>query len=319
VRDTPRSRLLLATALIAALSLIAIDYANGSSPIIGSARRAVGSAFGAAERGISAATRPVRTFLGAGLTGAGHGGQVAALERQLAILRAQLSAAQVASQRSRQLSSLLRLASAGTYRVRPAAVIAFGQGYQQTVTLDVGSAQGVRPQQTVIDGDGLVGQVIAVTGQTCTVLLASAPSSVVGVRLAPSGEVGWVTGLGAGRPGLLTLQVLDPTAKLTVGEQLVTSASVADRPFVPGVPVGVIASLRNRAASLTSVALVRPYARLTALDVVAVVVGPPRHNPGFSALPRTAGSSGGVTAGQRPTQPLGKPGRGVGQHQAGRP
>jgi rod shape-determining protein MreC len=305
VRDTPRSRLLLATALIAALSLIAIDYANGSSPIIRSARNTAGSAFGTAERAISAATRPLRMFLSAGITGTGNGGQVAALERQLARLRAQLSAAQVASQQSRQLRSLLRLASAGTYRVQPAAVIAFGQGYQQTVTLDVGSAQGVRTQQTVIDGDGLVGQVIAVTAQTCTVLLASAPNSVVGVRLAPSGEVGWVTGLGGGRPGLLTLHVLNPAAKLTIGEQLVTAASVADRPFVPGVPVGVIASLRNRAANLTSVALVRPYARLTALDVVAVVVGPPRHNPGFAALLRPAGAAGKITAGP--------------QHHAGRP
>jgi rod shape-determining protein MreC len=312
VRDTPRSRLLLGAALIAALSLIAVDYAKGSSPIVGSTRSAAGSALGAAERAISAVTRPVRRFLGAGLSGTGNGGQVATLERQLASLRAQLTAAEVASQRSHELSALLRLANAGTYRVLPAAVIAFGQGYQQTVTLDVGSAQGVRPQQTVLDGDGLVGQVISVSGRTCTVLLASAPNSVVGVRLAPGGEVGWVTGQGGGRPGLLTLQVLDPAAKLTIGEPLVTSASVADRPFVPGVPVGVIAGLRNRAASLTTVALVRPYARLTALDVVAVVVGPPRHNPGFSALPRPPG----LVAG-RP-QPSGLARR-IAAHQAGRP
>jgi rod shape-determining protein MreC len=102
-------------------------------------------------------------------------------------------------------------------------VIAYARA-QQTVTLDAGSADGVRPQQTVLDGDGLVGQVVSVTGRTCTVLLATDPSSVVGIRLAPGGQVGWVTGQGRGAAGagLLKLQVLDAAA-LRSGEQLVTA------------------------------------------------------------------------------------------------
>ena len=64
-----------------------------------------------------------------------------------------------------------------------------------------------------------------------------------------------------------------------------TSASVHDRPYVPGVPVGVISQVQNRAGSLTAVALVRPYADLTALNVVGIVVVPPRHDPRYSVLP----------------------------------
>jgi len=287
VRDTRLSRLVLGAALIASLALIAISYSSGASPLVRGMRGIAGSVFGGAERAVSGLTQPVTRFLGSGLAAAGRNGQVAALQRQLVRMRAELSATRLTRAEYRQLDRLLPVAGTGRYRVVAASVIAFGQGYQQTVTLDAGGADGVRPGQTVLDADGLVGQVIAATGQTCTVLLASDASSVVGVRLAPSGQIGWVTGAGRSGTGagLLRLAVLDPAAVLTPGEQLVTAASVHDRPFVPGVPVGVVAAVRNRAGALTSEALVRPYADLTALGVVGIVVAPPRHDPRYSVLP----------------------------------
>jgi rod shape-determining protein MreC len=54
---------------------------------------------------------------------------------------------------------------------------------------------------------------------------------------------------------------------------------------VPGVPVGVISKVENRAGSLTALALVRPYADFTSLGVVGIVVVPPSTNPRFSVLP----------------------------------
>ena len=72
---------------------------------------------------------------------------------------------------------------------------------------------------------------------------------------------------------------------LKPGEAMVTSASVHDQPFVPGVPVGTIYKIINTAGSLTPMALVRPYADLSALGVVGIVVVPPRGSPRFSVLP----------------------------------
>jgi rod shape-determining protein MreC len=65
----------------------------------------------------------------------------------------------------------------------------------------------------------------------------------------------------------------------------VTSASMHDRPYVPGVPVGVISKVENRGGSLTALALVQPYVNFTSLGVVGIVVAPPSHNPRFSVLP----------------------------------
>jgi rod shape-determining protein MreC len=219
--------------------------------------------------------------------GSGSSPTVTALQQQVIRLRAQLSQEQLSRAEYQQLSQLLQLSGRGGYRIVAATVIAVGQGYAQTVTLDAGSRDGVRPQETVIDGQGLVGTVTAVSAQTCTVLLTTDATSVVGVTLASSGEIGWVTGPGKSRSGsgLLRLQVLDANAVLSPGEQLVTSASVRDRPYVPGVPVGVISKVENRAGSLTALALVRPYVDFTSLGVVGIVVVPPSTNPRFSVLP----------------------------------
>lgn len=288
MRDTRGSRLLLAGALVTALTLIAADHGGGSAGFLGGLRSAAGSVLGGTERAVGSVARPVTRFFEGGVRSTADTAQVTALQRELLRLRGQLSAAQLSQAQYQQLSGMLAVAGRGGYQVVAATVVGFGQGYSQTVTLDAGSADGIRPRQTVISASGLVGQVVSVSASTCTVLLMNAPTSVVGVALAPSGKIGWVTGEGPARTGngLLKLQILDSSLVLRPGEQLVTVASVNDQPFVPGVPVGVIASVTDRAGSLTALAQVRPYADLSALDVVGIVIAPPRQDPGYSVLPQ---------------------------------
>jgi rod shape-determining protein MreC len=82
--------------------------------------------------------------------------------------------------------------------------------------------------------------------------------------------------------------VFAANAVLKPGEQVITYASVGDRPEVPGVPVGTITSVAGSAGSLTQTALVRPFVNFTALGVVGVVVQVPARNPRISILPRPA-------------------------------
>jgi rod shape-determining protein MreC len=139
----------------------------------------------------------------------------------------------------------------------------------------------------VINGEGLVGEVTSVTASTSTVLLASDPSEVVGVAVTPSGQLGWVSGPGktTDSGGLMHLEMLSSAATLKPGDQLVTSASVNDRPFVPGVPIGTITKLIVQNGALTESALVRPFVDFSALGVVGVVIQRPAGNPRFAALP----------------------------------
>jgi rod shape-determining protein MreC len=280
VRDTRRTRVVLVVLLVVALALIGLDYADGSNSVLRAVRNAVGAVFGGAEHGTGAVAR----FFSAGSSSAS---QVTSLQQQVVKLRAELSGAQLSKSDLQQLRKLLLVAGAAQYRVLAASVIAVGTGYQQTVTIDVGSSNGVTADETVLNGDGLVGQVTSVTSDTATVRLADSPAEVVGAAVAPSGQLGSVTGPGvtASGSGLMRLQMLSSSAVLKPGEELVTSASEHDRPFVPGVPIGVITKLISVNGALTEAADVRPFVDYTALGIVGVVIVPPKHDPRFSALP----------------------------------
>jgi len=185
------------------------------------------------------------------------------------------------------LSKLLQLAGRGRYRIVAANVIASGPAYENTVTIDAGSADGIKQDETVLNGSGLVGVVTTVSSHDATVLLDTDAASTVGVRIAGTGEIGAVTGLGHSQngPAALRLQVFDANAVLATGQQLVTFGSVGGRPYVPGVPVGVITRVVASVGSLTKIAYVRPFADDGALGVVGVVIAPPRRNPRDSVLP----------------------------------
>jgi rod shape-determining protein MreC len=286
VHDNRRTRLVLGVLLVAAIILITLDFRDsGASPV-----RSVGAdVFGPVERVTHDVTGPVASLFDSITGGPSAQGTIADLQRQNAQLRAELSAAQLSQAARKQLAQLLQL-DAGGYRIVTASVIAAGGDFSDTVTLDAGSSDGIRPDETVLNGSGFVGTVTQVSANTSTVLLANDASSVVGVQMANSGQVGDVTGTGKSlaASGLLRLNVFDANAVLKPGQEVVTYASVGDQPEVPGVPVGTIVTVNSSAGSLTQTAMVRPYVSFTALGVVGVVVQVPRHNPRASILPRPA-------------------------------
>jgi rod shape-determining protein MreC len=286
VRDNRRTRVVLGVLLVAAITLITLDFRDGgASPV----RNVGASVFGPVERIVHDVTSPVARVFDSITGGSSQRGTIAALQRQNAELRAQLSAAQLSQAARQQLSRLLQF-DAGGYRIVPANVIAAGGDFSDTVTLDVGRKDGVQPNETVLNGSGFVGIVTQVSAETSTVLLANDASSVVGVKMAGSGEIGAVTGTGKAisGSGRLRLTLFDANAGLRPGEQVLTYASVGNRPEVPGVPVGTVVSVGGSAGSLTQTATVRPLVDFTALGVVGVVVQGSRHHPRASVLPSPA-------------------------------
>jgi rod shape-determining protein MreC len=273
MHDNRRTRLVLGVLLIAAIALITLDFRDGGT----SSARGVGAdIFGPVERIAHTVTSPVTTLFDGVTGGPSAQSKIAALEQQNAQLRAELSTVQLSQADDAQLTRLESLTGRGGYHTVAASVIAVGGGYSDTVTLDVGSKDGIKPDETVLNGDGLVGTVTQVGPDTATVLLADDASAVVGVRLEGSGEIGAVTGTGKSlSDGLLRLTLFSTNTTLHPGQQLVTFGSVANRPYVPGVPVGTVVSVQDSAGSLTQTALVRPYVDFTALGVVGVVVGGP--------------------------------------------
>jgi rod shape-determining protein MreC len=287
LHDSRRTRLVLSVLLIAAIVLITLDFKDGGT----SPARGLGAdIFGPVEQVGHDVADPVTSLFDSITGGPSAQSTIAGLQAQNAQLRAELSAAQLSDVDEAQLSKLLQLAGRGGYRIVAASIIAAGGDYSDSVTLDIGSKDGVKPEETVLNGDGLVGTVTQVSSDTSTVLLSTDATSVVGVRLAGSNEIGEVTGTGKSMTGggMLKLTLFNANVALQPGQQLVTFASVGDAPFVPGVPVGTVVSVQANAGSLTQTALVRPFVDFTTLGVVGVVIQGPRVNPRDSVLPHPA-------------------------------
>ena len=195
MRDSRRARLTLAILLLAAFTLITLDYRSGA---LGGVRRVAADIFGPVENAAGSVVHPVGSFF----TSLGHVSSYKQdndqLKKQIQQLREQLNLTQQQRSELTQLEKIDHLAGLAQFEVVPATVVAIGPvgGFEWTVTINRGSANGIHNRETVIDGDGLVGRVVDVGHNTSTVLLANDPSSQVGVRLEGSEELGTVTGGG---------------------------------------------------------------------------------------------------------------------------
>jgi rod shape-determining protein MreC len=270
-----------------AFALVTVDASGGGRSPLEPLRIVGAQLFGPAERAGASASRPVAGLLHALGEFGQQTDQIAALRRENERLRAEVQTARIDVGLARQLKSLLGSAGNGHHRIVPARVVAFGpeQGFSRTVAIDVGRRDGVRRDMTVVNGDGLVGRVVGVGPHTSNVLLAVDPTSTIGVRVTDQAEIGAVTGAARGS---LRLQMLDQHAPLARGAQLVTFGSLGGRPFIPGVPVGEVLQAQSTRGSPIRSVTVRPYVDYTALDVVGVVVEPPRTSK-RSPLPAEGG------------------------------
>jgi rod shape-determining protein MreC len=284
VRDTRESRLLLVLLIAIAFALITVDIRGGKDSPVDGARQAAATVFGPIENGVSSAVDPVGNAIEAVKGSGGRHDRIAQLERDNAALKAKLGSDDRNRSRLKQLDKVLKTAGAGQYGIKGAEVIAIGaaQGFSWTVTIDVGANDGIKRDMTVLNGDGLVGRVTTVGPNTATVLLANDPDFTVGTRMEATDELGFASGQGD-RP--LRVELLNGKAKIKKGDRLVTFGSQADRPFVPGVPVGIVSRVDPSGGDLTRTLYVTPYVSFTKLDIVGVVVQAPRKDPRDDVLP----------------------------------
>ncbi|MDT0465489.1 rod shape-determining protein MreC [Streptomyces gibsoniae] len=284
MRDTRESRLLLVLLIAIAFALITVDIRGGQDSPVEGARQVAATAFGPIENGVASAVDPVGNAVAAVRDSARRHDRIAQLERSNAALKAKLGSDDRNRSRLNQLDKMIRVAGEGQYGIKGAEVIAIGaaQGFSWTVTIDVGAKDGIKRDMTVLNGDGLVGRVTTVGPDTSTVLLANDPDFTVGTRMEGSDELGFAAGQGD-RP--LRVQLLNGKADVKKGDRLVTFGSEADKPFVPGVPVGVVSRIDPSGGGLTRTIYVKPFVSFSSLDVVGVVVQAPKKDPRDTVLP----------------------------------
>ncbi len=277
-----RTRLLLIILIVTSLLLITLDLRGVS--VLNGARSGTQTVLSPFQRAGNVVLTPIKNFF-SDVTHLGRTrNQLEKLRADNAKLKAQLLYRKNADQELKQLKGILDLAGTAGYKVINARVISQGssQSYSQTVTIDIGSNSGIKTNMTVLSQDGIAGVVKAVYSNTSLVMLASDPSFRIGVRIAGSQQIGILAGRGS-RSGVL--QLLDNQTTLKVGDVLLARGSVANRPFVPGVPVGYVTAVDNSAGQIAQSGSVRFYTDFEILGVVAIVVGASSTNPGDALVP----------------------------------
>jgi rod shape-determining protein MreC len=301
MRDSGRARVVLAVLLLTAFTLITLDYRSGGG---GPLRRVANAVFGPIENAVGDVARPIGSFF----SGLGHLSSYksdnAKLRKEVAQLRSQLRLTDAERARLADEEKLLHLDQLAQFRIVTANVSAVGGSldFESTATIDIGSRDGITPDMTVIDGDGLVGKTLSVGPTTATVLLANDVQFSAGARLESSQLIGHVDGGGRG-PMRFTL--LDSQGSIKVGARLVTFGDIGQKPFVPEVPIGRVTRVVPTPGALTRTAEVAPYVGFDSLDVVGVVVSAPRTIKRDSLLPPSPSPT--PTPSQPPASPPATP------------
>jgi len=234
---------------------------------------------------LSAAVRDVFTVPQAGLRRAVNwirtiGADKAALAHENMLLRARIEQLNNAVRQSmsireenRRLRDMLRLKEAFNSNLIAARLLMRDvNGWWRTARIDKGSADGVAVGMPVINHEGLIGQIVEVSGNSSDVLFLTSPRVKVAARLARSGVFGIVRGLGESWDGdarcLMDFIVKD--ADINRADQVITSGLGGVYP--EGLVIGYVDEVIMDSSGLFRQAMVTPAADLRMIDLVFVVV-----------------------------------------------
>ena len=202
------------------------------------------------------------------------------LRAEVQQLRSQLAQELLAQQQAAEVKGLTQMTQntrvfpQGT-RFAQARVIARSPTvWYSTVTIDAGSAQGVRVDDAVVNGQGLVGRVSAVTPDASEVTLITDQSSYVDAMIVPSDHEaqGPPQGLVAGSvTGDVTLEYVDRSQKVVAGQVVATSGQ-KNSIFTRGIPIGYVSAVAQQDVELYQSISVTPYVDFHTLDLVEVVL-----------------------------------------------
>ncbi len=261
----PRYTLLLL--VLASVTIITLDYrASGAVTAVKTRAQDV---LAPVQSAVSGALRPVGSFFEGAVSYGSLQAENARLRAENARLLGPSLRASAEERQAQQLLAQANLPFAPSIAKVEAEVVGPGSSnFEDTVDIGKGTSAGVRVGNPVVTGSGLVGRVVAASTDRSTVLLVNDPSSHIGVRFGPDGDLGIVNGEGTGQP--LGVDIVPLAAHLTKAEVMATSG--VDQSVYPGgIPVGKVASNKAPAGALQRQVTLDPVADLGQLDLVSVL------------------------------------------------
>jgi rod shape-determining protein MreC len=270
-RRTGRTRFTVLLLVLTAVTLLTLDGRQFGP--IDSARSAVLSVLSPVGDAASSAFEPVTNAWQAAFDQGDLERRNEELQEEIERLQGEVTAGEVSRQQLQDLLENEGINFTGDLpRVHARVVAGSVSSFGSTLDLDKGSSDGIAEGMAVVTGKGLVGKVVQVSSDRCTVELITSGNYQVGVTAIGTTAVGIVQGTGS--PTLLRGTNFDVDQTVEVGDIVVTGGTRASS-FPPDLPVGTIATVQTDDAARQTTVDVTMFARTTDLTYADVVIWQP--------------------------------------------
>ena len=193
-----------------------------------------------------------------------------ALKGELRTLQVRLQEEHALAQRTDNLRQLLELRERANLDTTASEVIAGAASPEfRTVTIDKGTADGLKADMAVISPAGVVGRVILPSGRASKVQLLIDRNAAAGALIERTRVQGVVEGFG---DGSLRMEYVPATSDVTPGDLVVTSG--IDGIYPKGFVIGTIEQVDRGGGGYHQIT-VRPAVDFTRLEEVLIVRTPP--------------------------------------------
>jgi rod shape-determining protein MreC len=281
-KQVRRRRAVLVALIVACLVIISISFSEAQSGPLSSIQRGVSAVLSPVEEGASRALKPARDLVNWFDETFDARGENEDLRAEVAQLREELANAQEATAENEEFRKLLELEKANTTiaayeRVTGRVIGRSPTVWYSTVTIDVGSGEGVEVSDPVVNGDGLVGRVTETTRGSSVVTLITDHRSAVSARVLPDGPDG-VVEPEVGDPEDLLLDFIANDEEVEEGQILVTAGWSNGRissAYPAGLEIGRVSEASAGEQENFQQVHVEPFADMRDLDFVQVLTGGP--------------------------------------------
>jgi rod shape-determining protein MreC len=278
-RQVRRRRAVLLALVVCCLALLTAYFGESSGGPLKSVQTGAMEVVAPVQEGANRALKPVRDLFGWFGDTLDAKDQRDKLEAERDALRQEVARLQVMQNENNELRDLVDYGrGSGIDAYDPVTARVYSRSnssWYSTIEINKGSSDGLRVNQPVINGKGLVGKVKTVSDGNAVVMLLSDSEFGVSALAAEADQPGSILPV-AGSPGDLLLDLVPDAKEVRKGDRIVTAGTVSDRlpsPFPQGILIGTVKRVEGE-GELDRTIHVAPAADLRSLDFVQVLTKP---------------------------------------------
>ena len=287
-KQVRRRRAVLAVLVLCCIVLLTAYFGESSRGTLHATQRGAMEVLAPVQEGANRALKPFRDLFGWFGDTMDAKQERDALRKERDDLRQQVARLELERSENEELRGLLSFNRTTDYQPVTARVyVRSPSTWYSTVQINKGSSDGVRVNQPVVNGAGLVGKVKSVSDGNAVVMLLTDQEFGVSAQAVKAREPGAILPA-VGAPGDLILDLVPRAKRVKAGDRIITAGTVSERlssPFPRGLLIGTVKRIEGD-GELDRTIHVEPAADLGKLDIVQVLTRPTAELTASATTPR---------------------------------